>query len=339
MKKLLAGLLLLALAVGARADGITSTPVTGGAIIGACSASASQIFYDNAGTCAGLATANNAFISTNGSGVPAWAAAGTNVLSLLAANASAATWTCSVLSNASSYCSATVGQLPGTTTNDNASAGNIGEVMSSTCPSAATTATVTITIAAPGVITWTAHGFTTACPVVFTTTGALPTGITSGTVYWVVPSSITTNTFTIATSIPNALAGTQITTSGTQSGTQTGTAGAAAATTANIGLTGLALTAGDWECYGLAVRGLAASTSVTLMKTSIGQSVADATLKDGSMDQFSTAANVMVNDHTRRVGPVRESLSATTNVYLSMTDTFTVSTNKIYGTLKCIRAR
>jgi hypothetical protein len=34
---------------------------------------------------------------------------------------------CGDLSNSTSYCSAAIGQLPGTTTNDNASAGNIGE--------------------------------------------------------------------------------------------------------------------------------------------------------------------------------------------------------------------
>lgn len=231
------------------------------------------------------------------------------------------------------------GQLPGTATNDNATAGNVGELMTSSCPSAATTATVTITIAAPGVITWTAHGFTTACPVVFTTSGALPTGLTSGTVVYVVPSSVTANTFTVASSLANALAGTAITTTGSQSGTQTSTAGAAAATTVALGLTGLALTAGDWDCYGQLVRGLAASTSVTLLKTSINGSIADGSLAAGTLAQFSTAANVMALDHSEIVGPVRESLSATTNVFLLMNDTFTVSTNKGYGTLRCRRVR
>jgi hypothetical protein len=59
---------------------------------------------------------------------------------------------------------------------------------------------------------------------VFATTGALPTGITAGTEYYVVGSSITTNTFQIATSVANAKAGTSVNTSATQSGTQTATA-------------------------------------------------------------------------------------------------------------------
>lgn len=235
----------------------------------------------------------------------------------------------------------TGGNTPGTTTNDNAAAGNVGQLMSSTCPSAATTATVTITIATPGVISWANHGFTTVCPVVFTTTGTLPTGITSGTVYYVIPTgaSFGTGTFAIATTIANALAGTAITTSGSQSGTQTGTAGAAEATTVALGMTGLALTAGDWDCVGMLTRGLAASTSVTLLKTSINTSIADGALNTGTMKQFATAANVMANDNTQIVGPVRVSISATTNYFLVGDDTFTVSTNKTYGTLRCRRMR
>jgi hypothetical protein len=89
------------------------------------------------------------------------------------------------------------------------------------------TATVTITIATPGVITWTAHGLVIGSPVVFTTTGALPTGITAGTTYFAITSStLGVNTFQIATSAANAAAGTAVATSGTQSGVQTGTTSA-----------------------------------------------------------------------------------------------------------------
>jgi len=87
----------------------------------------------------------------------------------------------------------------------------------------ATTATVTITIAAPGVVTWSSHTLSTGTPVVFTTTGALPTGIVSGTTYYAVV--VDANTFQIASSVANAIAATPtvITTSGSQSGTHTGT--------------------------------------------------------------------------------------------------------------------
>lgn len=78
-------------------------------------------------------------------------------------------------------------------------------------------ATVTITIASPGVVTWTAHGFTAGTPIVLSTTGALPTGLTAGTTYYIVTPL--TNTFQLSAT-PGGAA---INTSGTQSGTHTAT--------------------------------------------------------------------------------------------------------------------
>jgi microcystin-dependent protein len=79
--------------------------------------------------------------------------------------------------------------------------------------------TVTMTIATPAVFTRTAHGLATGQIVYFTTTGALPTGLTATFRYWVI--ALTANTFRLATSLSNANAGTAIATSGTQSGTHT----------------------------------------------------------------------------------------------------------------------
>jgi hypothetical protein len=77
------------------------------------------------------------------------------------------------------------------------------------------TSTVTISIASPGVITWNSHGLTAGSAVMFTTTGTLPTGLSVGTIYYVL--SPTANTFTVATT-PG---GTAVNTSGSQSGTHT----------------------------------------------------------------------------------------------------------------------
>lgn len=74
--------------------------------------------------------------------------------------------------------------------------------------------TVTISIASPAVITLAAHGFKLGAAVQFSTTGALPTGLTAGTTYYIV--NITTDTFQVATTSGGAA----ITTTGTQSGTQ-----------------------------------------------------------------------------------------------------------------------
>lgn len=98
------------------------------------------------------------------------------------------------------------------------------------------TATVTISNNSPGVVTWTAHGLSANAVVYFCTTGALPTGLTAcaqaasaqlglnsnPTLYYVVGSSITANTFQVATSIANAKAGTSVNTSSAGSGTHTG---------------------------------------------------------------------------------------------------------------------
>ncbi|MDP1605017.1 MAG: hypothetical protein Q8M03_17340 [Legionella sp.] len=82
-------------------------------------------------------------------------------------------------------------------------------------------ATVTMTIASPCVVTWTAHGLKNGDPVKFTTDGALPTGVTAGTNYFA--SVINANSFNICTSISNQIVGTLINTSVSQSGTHTAT--------------------------------------------------------------------------------------------------------------------
>lgn len=82
---------------------------------------------------------------------------------------------------------------------------------------------VTISIASPAVITWANHNLLVGDPVVFQNSGgALPTGITAGTVYYVSSAGYTTGAFQIADTAAHAIAGTNsINTSGSQSGTQT----------------------------------------------------------------------------------------------------------------------
>lgn len=81
-----------------------------------------------------------------------------------------------------------------------------------------TTATVTMTIATPGVISWASHPFVNGQAVSFSSTGVLPTGITAGVTYYVV--SVASGTFQVAA----FSGGPALTTSGTQSGTHTGLA-------------------------------------------------------------------------------------------------------------------
>lgn len=74
---------------------------------------------------------------------------------------------------------------------------------------------VTITIATPGVISWTAHGLANGQQVDLTTTGTLPTGFLAGVDYYVVGA--TANNFQLAAT----LGGTAINTTGTQTGVHT----------------------------------------------------------------------------------------------------------------------
>jgi hypothetical protein len=56
---------------------------------------------------------------------------------------------------------------------------------------------VTISQATPGVVTWNAHGLAAGTPIIFSTTGTLPTGLLPGVTYYVV-ETIATNTFSVA---------------------------------------------------------------------------------------------------------------------------------------------
>lgn len=76
-------------------------------------------------------------------------------------------------------------------------------------------ATVTLTIASPCVLTWTAHGKLANTAVTLTTNGALPTGLLPGVTYYV--TSPSTNSFNLS-AVPG---GPAIVTTGTQTGTHT----------------------------------------------------------------------------------------------------------------------
>jgi microcystin-dependent protein len=79
-------------------------------------------------------------------------------------------------------------------------------------------ATATVTIATPGVVSWTAHGLKAGDPFLMRTSGALPTGITANTVYYVLEgTSYTANAFRFSAT-PGGAA---VNTSGSQSGVHT----------------------------------------------------------------------------------------------------------------------
>lgn len=77
--------------------------------------------------------------------------------------------------------------------------------------------TFTVTIASPGVFTLTAHGLVAGDAVYFTTTGALPTGLSANTIYYVISTGLTSDNFQVSAT----RGGAAINTSGSQSGTHT----------------------------------------------------------------------------------------------------------------------
>lgn len=75
----------------------------------------------------------------------------------------------------------------------------------------------TITIATPGVVSNTAHGLVLDDKVYFTTTGALPTGLSVNTIYYVISAGLTADAFQLSAT----KGGSAINTSGSQSGVHT----------------------------------------------------------------------------------------------------------------------
>jgi hypothetical protein len=75
--------------------------------------------------------------------------------------------------------------------------------------------TVTMTIASPCVVTWTTHGLSAGQTFMFTTSGSLPTGVSPFTVYYVIATGITANTFQFS----ETSGGSAVNSSGSQSGT------------------------------------------------------------------------------------------------------------------------
>lgn len=246
----------------------------------------------------------------------------------------------------------TAGQLPGTTTNDGASAGNVGEFVVSGASSfnntiANNSGTVTITIASPAVISWTgnpyylatATGNGCAAAVVFSTTGSLPTGLSAGTVYFVTcDSALTANAFHVSTSVANAVAGTAVNTSGSQSGTQSASNAVPLANAAPQDFGGLSLTAGDWDVTGVVHFNPASTTSITAVVagTSSGSALSGTFY---SILRQAQAAEVPNSSFNLGMSTERVSLAATTTIYCGVLAIFTVSTLTAAGECRARRVR
>jgi hypothetical protein len=233
----------------------------------------------------------------------------------------------------------TPGQRPATTTNDDASAGNVGEYMEG-ISSQFGTGTFTVTIASPAVVTQAGHGYSSTGTGVWvpTTTGALPTGLTAGTTYYVIPTTVSGNNFQVATSVANAFAGTAVNTSGSQSGVHTGTTRIAISNGTDAVVAAISLTAGDWDVTGVSGHVAANTTIISQLQGGISPSTTIDTTQ-GASNQY--AVSFITTGSTNLVPhvPLRVKLSATATYYLVVKDSFTTSTMAAFGTIHARRVR
>lgn len=91
---------------------------------------------------------------------------------------------------------------------------------------------VTISEGGPAVVTWPSHGLVEGQPVVFTTEGTLPTGLTSGVIYFVIANGLSNSSFSVSAT----KGGAAIETTAAGSGTHTASAPPAGMTDMFYGL-------------------------------------------------------------------------------------------------------
>ncbi len=244
---------------------------------------------------------------------------------------------------------ATVG-IAGTTGADAPAAGSVGQVVSMHCVvgTAAQAATnVSTPVASPGVVTWTSHTFVPStglanytCPINFTTTGALPTGLAVGTNYFIIGSSVSGDTFQVADTAAHALAGTNaINFTGSTSGQSSAYIGNLGSNGASFTGAGLSLIAGDWDCTALAE--YQELTSITSARYVAGVNNAAATIgaigtftDDKTVSGIVGAANIYIPSP-----PVQVNISATTSEFAIDNSTFTGGSMNEGGLLRCRRMR
>jgi len=233
----------------------------------------------------------------------------------------------------------------GTATNNNASAGLVGEYWDTNCPVVTSGASIAFTNASPTVGTYSSPPWANsqgapfgsyACP--FYISATAPTGLSTNTTYWAVPQSATT--FKVATTAANAMAGTFANTTGSTTTSTLVSSTYQTATTTVIAVGAMNLTAGDWDCQMSGIFLPQATTSVTNEQAGINSS-STAIGALGSYVDFETAANVMTAaNNPILVSPMfRESLSATTAEYAVAEATFTLSTMNEAGDFRCRRVR
>ncbi len=226
-------------------------------------------------------------------------------------------------------------------------AGKVGEVVSINCPvntQAAAATSVTITIASPGVVTWSSHTFVPStslanytCAINFL--GTPPTGIVVGTNYYIIGSTVSGDTFQVADTAAHALAGTNaVNTTGSDGGT-TARLGNLAGTTTAYNSAALAVVAGDWDCSG--VGEFQELTTLTMQRYATGlASVGGALGAIGTyLDNHVVSGAVGAFNNYWPTPVFQYNVSSASNLFLITTANWTVGTMVQGGLIRCRRMR
>lgn len=152
-----------------------------------------------------------------------------------------------------------------------------------------TSTTVTITIASPGVVSWTGHGLAADTAIILNTTGALPTGLTVGTIYYV--RNPAANSFELSATVGGA----SINTTGSQSGTHSAQLAASWVWATNVSAVNFTGLAGASEilvvAYGAAVS--ASGAAMIQVSTNNGSSYYTTSGDYLAIDSAGTSVNTI----------------------------------------------
>jgi hypothetical protein len=214
-------------------------------------------------------------------------------------------------------------------------AGDIGEIIQSFFTGVVQTAvSVTFTNASPTVVTWTSHDLNGIVPVQFAASGSMPTGVSSLTRYWAVP--INANTFHIATTFANAVAGTYVNTTSTGSGVE-GFQDINLASGSFVSVAAINLTPGIWAVSG-SVSVLPTSGTATEVFAGISDNLDSVTTTNTNTGNLS--AQTLVGSFSASVevqsGTWLVRVSSATPVYMQALQN-SGATWGVYGTIQAVR--
>lgn len=232
----------------------------------------------------------------------------------------------------------TVVKVLGVNDASDAAAGDVGEYFE--CNNPGTSATVTISNASPAVVTDASHNMSIGQIINFTTTGALPTGLSVGTNYYVSAHNYSSGSYEVTAGINDALDGTNsINTSSAGSGVHTRANTGLMTTVVNLDIAGLKLTAGDWDFGGAIRYAFAGTTTVNNLQGWISNANATTPSFVGDIGIMGFNGIVPVNASGIWIPNRRFTVNATTKFYLTARSNFGTSTENATGKIWARRRR